>query len=468
MRGLLRSKLYLVVYLAVTSIATGIAVKNPGGVLPGEFAGRKLEQPFCSEGVFEKPFEKPHWNGWGAGLTNARSQPEAMASLPREKTERLKLKWAFGVPGVTGMSGQPTVVGGRLFFGTEHGKVYSLDAESGCTRWTFDASGGVRTAITIGPISDHWAAYFGDNRAGAAHVYALDASTGKPIWKTVVESSAFANVTGAPVLASGKLYIPITASEDANAGKATFECCRFQGSLVALDASTGQQLWKTYTISEPPHATYKSSVGTQQWGPSGAGIWSAPTVDLQKRAIYVTTGDAHSTPAVPTSDSILAFNMDSGALLWSRQILAGDVWNAACVIGDAANCPKDHGDDLDFGSSPILLERARGKRALIAGQKSGMIYALDPDQRGKTIWQKRIGKGGFNGGVQWGMAADDKNVYAALSDTQNVFESNATAPGAGFLEIKLFEFQSFLIRAKRRYLTDDGGGTFALSLEFGE
>jgi polyvinyl alcohol dehydrogenase (cytochrome) len=462
MGELLPGRIFLWLYLAAASLAAFFAVKMHSKEASSEPTRRALNRPFCAESAaFERPFGGPYWNGWGAGDSNARSQSAKMAGLPKEDVGRLKLKWAFGVPGVKSILSQPAVAGGRIFFGAPDGKVYSLDADSGCIHWTFDADANVRTAITIGEIGGRWAAYFGDYRAKGASVYAVDAATGKLIWKTLVDESVYSHITGAPVLAAGKLFVPLTANDDASAGKPTFECCRMRGSLVALDSGTGLQLWKSYTIPTEPHPTYKNSLGVQQWGPSGAGIWSAPTVDLAKRAVYVTTGDGHTAPSTPMSDAILAFDIDSGSLLWSRQMSPGDVWNAACVLGDAMNCPDPHGEDLDFGSSAILVDLRGGKRALIAGQKSGVVYAIDPDRRGKLIWEKRIGKGGFIGGIQWGPSVDEKNVYVALSDLSDVFPRDAAAAD-------LFGIRKFSLRLKRRYLADDGGGTFALKLESGE
>ena len=411
--------------------------------------------------AFDNPFAGPYWNGWGAGLNNSRSQPANMAGLSKNEVPRLKLKWAFGVPGVEEMVGQPAVAGGRLFFGSASGKVYSIDAKSACTYWVFDAGARVRTAITIGPAGDRWAAWFGDNDANGAHAYALDAATGRLIWKSAVDDSGSARITGAAVFASGRLYVPVTGNEDAKAGDPAFACCKLQGSLVSLDAATGRRIWKSYTIAQPARAFRKNSHGVWQWGPSGAGIWSAPTVDPVKHAVYVGTGDSHSDPAVPTSDAILAFGMETGELLWSRQMTPGDGWNFACVEGDPANCPTSHGGDLDFGSSPILVDLPGGKRALIAGQKSGVVYAIDPDAQGKVLWQTRVGNGGMAGGIQWGPSADAQNVYVALSDVGDVFPVPARASAFD-------KFGWFLRRVDRLLMSDDGGGTFALRLNTGE
>ena len=407
-------------------------------------------EAFCADrSAFVNPLAGPHWNGWGVDPGNSRSQPADMAGLRKDQIDRLKLKWAFGVPGGTAMRAQPTVAGGRLFFGSEAGDVYSIAAASGCIHWVFHAGGGVRTAITLGEIGQRWGAYFGGRGSGGAMAYAVDAGTGRLIWEATVDDSRFARITGAPALAAGTLYVPVTGDEDARTWESGFECCRLRGSLVALDAQTGRQKWKTYTIAEPARPTRMNREGVQQWGPSGAGIWSAPTVDAENGFVYAATGDSHSEPAVATSDAILAFDANTGAMVWSRQMTTGDVWNSACVEGDAADCPEAHGFDFDFGASPILAKLPGGKRALIGGQKSGIVHAVDPDNRGAVLWQTRIGRGGAAGGIQWGPAVDGRNVYVALSDAPDAF------PGGRVEELSRWFGKHFL---------HGGGGMFALRL----
>jgi len=371
--------------------------------------------------VFDKPFSGPYWNGWGVDASNRRMQPAAMAGLRADQVPQLKLKWAFGFPGGGRAFAQPTVVGGRIFAGSDSGKVYSLDAGTGCIYWTFKADTPVRSAISIGPVGAKWVAYFGDQRAQA---YAVDAATGVLLWKVRVEEHPAAMITGAPALYEGRLYVPDSSYEEVTGAAPKYECCKFRGAVTALDAATGKQIWKSYTIAEAPHPVRKNKQGTQLWGPSGAAVWSSPTIDPKLRAVYVTTGDAYSDPAARTSDSFLAFDMDTGKLLWSRQLTAGDAFNLGCPTGD--NCPETNGPDFDFGCSPNLVDLPNGKRALVAGQKSGMVHALDPDQQGEVLWSVRVGKGGPLGGAQWGNASDGQNVYVAVSDhyaTKNLSEA---------------------------------------------
>jgi polyvinyl alcohol dehydrogenase (cytochrome) len=417
-------------------------------------AGEAAGQGLCADSAaaFDRPFSGPYWNGWGVDAANRRTQPAAMAGLSAEQVGRLKVKWAFGFAGGIRAYAQPTVAGGRIFVGSDSGKVYSLNAASGCTYWMFQADTQVRSAISIGPLGTRWAAYFGDQRAQA---YAVDAATGALLWKVHVEEHPAAIITGAPALYDGRLYVPGSSYEEVTGASPSYECCKFRGGVTALDAATGKQIWKSYTIAEAPQPVRKNKQGTQLWGPSGAAVWSSPTLDVKKRAVYVTTGDAYSDPPASTSDAFVAFDMDTGKMLWSRQMTAADAFNVGCPSG--VNCPEANGPDFDFGSSPSLVDLPNGKRALVAGQKSGMVHAVDPDQQGEVLWQTRVGKGGSLGGVQWGTAADSQNVYVALSDYSSAM-ARGPEPGAHKTIFGVY----FKPDPKA------GGGMFALNLATGK
>ena len=289
----------------------------------------------------------------------------------------------------------------------------------------------MRTAITIGPGSGQgrWLAYFGDQRATA---YAVDAQTGALVWKRSVEAFPGAIITGAPTLADGTLYVVTSSGEEVIGANPKYECCKFRGSLSALNATTGEVRWKSFTIPEEPKPVRKNSQGVQLWGPSGAGVWSSPAVDLKRGVVYITTGDSYSDPAAGTSDAFMAFDVKTGKLLWTQQTTAGDAYTVACGQPEAlrVNCPEAKGPDHDFGSSPMLVDLPNGRRALIAGQKSGVVHALDPDRGGEILWQTRVGKGSALGGVQWGSAYDGRYVYVALSDVIPEFAGTARAPSA--------------------------------------
>jgi len=365
------------------------------------------------------PVSGPAWNGWGVDSSNTRFQTGKTAGLSAAQAPRLKLKWAFGFPGASSVFGQPSVAGGRVFLGVDTGFVYSLDAESGCVHWSFEAEAGVRTAITVARLTmarttarttkTRTSAFFGDMKAG---VYAVDADTGELIWKVRVEDHATARITGAPKLFAGRLYVPVASSEEGAGGNPKYPCCTFRGSVVALDAATGHQIWKTYTIADVPQKT-----GPNRWGPAGGGVWSSPTIDPKRHALYATTGDAYTEPAAKTSDSIMAMDLDTGKVEWVAQGTANDAWLAGCSAKNpVGNCPANLGPDQDFSASPILKTLPNGRRILVAGQKSGNVWAYDPDQKGAVVWKTALTSNTteFGGKIVWGGAVDDQAAYFGL------------------------------------------------------
>jgi polyvinyl alcohol dehydrogenase (cytochrome) len=364
----------------------------------------------------------PRWDGWGVDVANTRFQPAAQAGLTAAQVPKLTLKWAFGFPGATTARAQPTIAGGRLFVGSQDGTVYSLDAATGCIIWTFKAKAGVRTAITIGPRGQGSAAYFGDGRANA---YAVDAATGALLWMRNLDEHPSARITGAPTLNGNRLYVPVASGEEGQGNNAKYECCTFRGSLVALDVSTGALVWKTFTI-----AAEAKPIGTTRWGPSGAGIWSSPTIDAKRHLVYAATGNMYTEPQQGASDAIIAFDLDSGAIAWIAQVTPQDVFVVGCNQPNPANCPAEVGPDFDFGSSPILAKLPNGADIIVAGQKSGVGWAFDPDKRGAVKWQYRAGKGSALGGMEFGSAVDGDQAYFAVAD------GNSAQPG-GLHAVKL-------------------------------
>lgn len=375
-----------------------------------------LARNSCPDETWGNPLRGPRWIGWGADLENSRYQPPQFAGLTAADVPRLELRWAFALPDATRARGHPTVAGGRLFVGSRSGGLYALDAKSGCTIWEFQSRSEVRTAVLISPPdgAGRTLLFFGDTKA---NLYGIDAATGAQLWRTKVDDHPAATLTGSPVLFEGKLYLGVSSIEEFTGASAKYPCCSFRGSVQAIDASNGERAWKTHTVPEEPAPRRANSKGVIQFGPAGAGIWSAPTIDARLRRLYVTTGDNYSDPPTDDSDAIIAYDLDSGKRLWSRQFTEGDAYNMACNSNaDGVNCPQADGPDFDFGSSAILVKLDNGKRALVAGQKSGMVHAIDPDQGGAILWQRRAGTGGKLGGIQYGSAADGRNVYVAVSD----------------------------------------------------
>ena len=350
------------------------------------------------------------WNGWGHDVQNSRFQPEP--GISAEDVPKLKVKWVFAYPGPV-VGTQPTVVGDHLFIGTSNGSVYSLNAKTGCTYWTFPAGSDIRGSLSVGPFGKpsekRFAVYFADLMKATA--YAVDATSGKLLWKTKVDDHPLARITGSPVFHDDRLYVPVSSQEEGYGAVATYACCTFRGSVVALDASTGKILWKTYPIQDRPRPFKKTSAGLQMYGPAGAAIWSAPTIDATRKLIYVGTGDSFTDVPTSATDSIVAMDIETGKIKWVMQATAHDNYLFGCNTPGKGICPDPVGPDYDFGASPILRALPGGKQIILAAQKSGMVYALDPDDAGKVLWKVQVGPGSMGGGIQYGFAADESEAY---------------------------------------------------------
>lgn len=371
------------------------------------------------------PAKNPTWNGWSPTAQNTHFQAAAQAGLTPAQLPQLKLKWALGFPDAELAWSEPTIFGGRVFVGSQNGTIYALDAKTGCIYWTFLAEGGVRASLSMGPRSSGFAAYFSDQRGNA---YSLDAETGKLNWRTHVEDHPIVRLTGSPTLYDGRLYVPSASLEESQGGIPTYECCTFRGSITAVDTQTGAVVWKSYMIPEAATPRRKNSVGTQLWGPSGAAIWGAPTIDAKRGAIYVATGNSYSDPIVPTTDAIIALDLKTGKILWVHQATAKDVAINSCGPGGLnpmgtanTNCPAEQGEDVDFGSPAILTTQANGKQLVVAGQKNGVGWALDPDNKGALVWQHPMTDDAtMRGGrvITWGTAADAENAYFPIDTSR--------------------------------------------------
>jgi polyvinyl alcohol dehydrogenase (cytochrome) len=373
------------------------------------------------------PAERPSWNGWGADPANTRFQPARAAGVSAAQVPRLRLKWAFGFPNGTSSYGQPTIALDRVFVGTDTGYVYALGAATGCVHWSFQTKAGVRNAPTVAVVSvggrSRTAVFFGDVKA---HVYAVDAWSGEPIWTTRVETHYTARVTGAPTFHAGRLYVPISSWEEFSARSLDYPCCTSRGAVAALDGATGRPIWKTYVVDEPK-VVRKNSRGVDQWAPAGASIWNSPTIDPVRGRVYVGTGDATTYPAVKTSDAVVAFDLDTGRIAWTYQVHEHDSFLVGCSgAGRTENCPQVQGPDWDIPASVVLRELPGGRRFLLIGTKPGDILALDPDRDGALRWRVNVNGGALAGngplppgpppsGVLWGFAAGPDTAYFGLT-----------------------------------------------------
>ncbi len=424
--------------LVLSALDAGVMRRQAAGLAPAErevlaefLTGKELGSvapaPLvrCRGEAAEFDFEAPPVSaGWGVDRRNRRLHAAADAGLSARDVPRLRLRWAFAFPHATRARSQPAAAGGAVYVGSHDGTVYALDAASGCARWTFRADAEVRTAIVVGPwragdASARPRAFFGDL---LATVYAVDARSGELLWRAKVDEHPNATLTGSPVLHGERLFVPVSSKETTAASDPAYPCCSFRGAVVALDAGSGARLWKGYTIEAEPAPVGQTRVGTPILAPSGAPIWNSPALDPARGRLYVGTGENYSSPAGATSDAILAFDLEAGGIAWARQTLRGDAWNNACVMRDNANCPAEDGPDYDFGAPPILVDLSDGSEVLVAGQKTGVVYGMDPDRGGEILWQERVGRGGMRGGIYYGMAAEGESVFVPISDYFDMHE----------------------------------------------
>lgn len=400
----------------------------------------------------------PSWNGWSPDMTkNSRYQNARAAGgfgpresgatedlrrhgLPAAAVARLELKWAFGLPYTSSAYGQPTVADGRVFIGSDSGYLYSLDAATGCVHWSFQAQSGLRSTPMLGPVkrgSNQFAAFFGDIRGNA---YAVDASSGKLLWKTRVDPHPLARITAGVTVHEGRVYVAVASLEEPESASFNYKCCTIRGLVAVLDAATGKEIWKTYTLPEEP-SERKTDGGVTFLGPSGAGIWGPVTIDPKRQAVYVSTGNAFSAPDLGRSNAVMAMDINTGKVLWVTQAMHGDVWHTGCPQGPSASghpprsahrrpgppppargapargrpdnyyCPDEkENPDWDFSAGTILVDLPNGRSMVLAGQKSGAVWALDPDNKGKVIWYSDISRGQ----ILFGGAADEEQGYFAM------------------------------------------------------
>lgn len=357
----------------------------------------------------------------GGDLRFSRNLSAAQSGLSKADMPQLELAWALGLPGVGGLRSTPVIAGDTVFYpagATE--QVLALDTETGCIKWAYDAGASLRSSAAL---SDELAGgqrllYVSDERA---RLHAIDPTTGEAAWviNGAVDDGVHTRLTGAPVFYQQRLYVPVSASGVQRGAEATHECCDGRGAVIALDGLSGERIWTYYTMALADYTGEVNSVGTRLRGPSGAPIWSSPSVDEKRRQLYVTTGENTSLPATGTSNAIIALDIDTGEVRWRFQAVANDVWNMACTGRDyGPNCPSAEDSiikDWDFGGAAALVTLADGSERLVAGQKSGHLWALDPDD-GSVVWQQRVGDGGALGGNHWGIAVDGERVFLPIND----------------------------------------------------
>jgi polyvinyl alcohol dehydrogenase (cytochrome) len=411
--------------------------------IAGRELGARITAPLvCKAGTADFDLRQPApFTGWGLTPENTHAISTRAAGLGRSAAGRLRLKWSLAFPNAVRARSQPAVAGGLIFVGSQDGTVFALDRRSGCARWTFRASAEVRTGIVVSP----WRAgdtaaqprlYFGDV---IGNVYAVKARTGGLVWKQKPDPHPSATITASPVLEGDQLLVPVSSLEEGRSTDPNYGCCTFRGSVVAYQAATGKVNWQTF-MTDPPVVQGVNAAGAKRYGPSGVALWNSPAIDHLRGRLYIATGDNYSTPTSDLSDSVLALDLKTGAVVWSYQALGKDGWTAACGAANKANCPPEDGPDFDFGAAAILAHASDGRDLVLAGAKSGVVFAIDPDT-GKLIWTTKVGRGGVIAGIHFGMAAVGDRLFVPVSDVPDgKTYPDPAKPGMYALDIKTGAF----------------------------
>ena len=380
------------------------------------------------------------WPMFGQNVSNTAATSTPGNSMSPKQISKLKPKWVFTTGG--DVSARAAVVNGVAYFPDWAGNLWAVDAQSGHLVWSHKLSDYGLTPGTVSrtsPAVANGLVYIGTQYVSSGltgWLLAINASTGALVWKVQPDTSnPFPVITASPAVAGGVVYVGMTSNEEYAAANPSYVCCSVRGSVVALNAATGAVLWQTFTVPV---------------GYSGGNVWgSNAVVDAARGTVFVGTGNNYSVPNDPAfaacvsaggtraacqspnnnADSILALDMQTGAIKWARRLETwnqfyatdgSDFWNTACggFFGSPVNCPPSPGPDYDFGSAPNEITYKVGnttKTIIGAGQKSGIYYAFDPDT-GAELWHTQVGPGSSLGGMEWGSASDGTRIYVAIAN----------------------------------------------------
>ena len=383
--------------------------------------------------------QAPVFQNWGLDSAASHFMPPEIANITNKNIASLELDWAFAYPDATRARSQPALGAGAIYVGSQSGLVYAFDMETGCTRWQFQASSEVRNGLTLEPWDSAAEPFdpllfFGDL---TGNQYAVEALTGELRWEKRIDDHSAATLTAAAELSDGVLYVPVSSLEEGAAIAAGYPCCSFRGAIVALDARSGDELWRRHFIP-PAQRSGVNAAGTEQYGPSGVPIWAGMAMDADH--LYIATGDDYSGEGSETSDAIVALDKVSGRTVWVRQARFGDVWNGSCENIDPVNCPSDNGPDYDYGAGPVISMDSKGRRIILAGDKGGVVTAMLAET-GESLWKTKVGRGGVVAGINFGLAAYDGKVFVPISDVPDgrVYDEPAR-PGVYALNVDNGEY----------------------------
>ncbi len=315
------------------------------------------------------------WPLYNHDLSGSRFNP-AESVLRPEGLGSLGIEWQY--PAAGPVNATPVVVGDRVYAGDVTGLFHAV-ATDGTPLWTAQLEGNVLSSALV----TNRFVFIGTQ---SGNFYALEPSDGAVAWQAHPNPHPLASIQGSPILADGRVIVPITTDEAFAAADPAYACCTGRGSVAAFDPDTGALLWHRYLISDAEAAN----------GAAGVGIWGTPTFDPESGHLYIGSGQNYVAPATDTSDSIFSLDVTTGETVWKTQVTTGDIWNFRIP-------PVGENKDGDFGDSAKIYRTSDGRRVLGIGQKTGTYWVFDADT-GAIVAQRELLPSGVLGGFQTGCA----------------------------------------------------------------
>ncbi|HET9660363.1 MAG TPA: PQQ-binding-like beta-propeller repeat protein [Thermomicrobiales bacterium] len=365
----------------------------PAVSLAAGLTSRRLPSISAQEATPQMPPLLPtaQWQFYGSDISGSRS---IGSTLEAATASGLQQFWSLPVGGP--VSATPVIADGVAYVGSYDGNLYAIELSTGKVPWIYATGAavpepnlGIPLGITGSAAIESGIVYVGD--AGAT-VHAVDVASGQPVWTANVDDQESASIWSSPVVWNGVLYVGV-ASIAKEAG--------FRGSVVALDAASGETAWQTYMVPE---------------GADGAGVFDVPAIDPDRNLVIVGTQNAYTESPAPYGNptSVVALDATSGEMRWAFD----------APPNDGTTAPVD---DVAFSASPNLfsIDQDGGTLDLVGiGQKSGVYWALNRDT-GAVVWQQQISPAGFLGGME-GTAAVSSGVIAVPATNWPNFDGPAS------------------------------------------
>lgn len=331
-----------------------------------------------------------NWPSFGRDLLHTRSNP-AETAIGVDTVANLELAWEHQGTEVTST---PSVVDGIVYFADWEGFVYAKRASDGSEVWTTKLDVGASGSLAIGEDR----IFFGDF---AGFVQSLDRATGRVLWSVPLDDHPNVNISSSPTLVDDMLIIGVASGELG----AEREEYTFRGSIVGLLQADGAELWRIYVTEDDEESG------------AGVSVWSSASVDVDLGLGFIGTGQSYEEPAGPLSDSLVAFDYETGEIEWSRQFTPNDVYRIYQ--------PLPQGPDADIGAAPNLFT-VDDRDVVGVGDKGG-LYAVFDRATGADVWSTQLGPGSHLGGQMGPAAYHDGRLYVTSNrwpsgfDTENVF-----------------------------------------------